>query len=217
MFELRPECDLKSKLKIKNEGIQTTNPDYIVERSNENHRVNIDFTYKGMNNDQVQFALETIDYVEEVYNNPEFKKRWLATKCRSYRHSRTGKLISKETIFKDMMDGDFIGSKIEDNSIDLLYSLYSSSRRRTIGYTTMSNGRIYTNRLFFNRWMRNNDHASLGGHLAHEALHSDGYRHQGAHSTCPIYEWGDLVRIMIREYKNGYNDKGIQEWIILSS
>lgn len=149
---------------------------------------------------QYKFLIDALNLQKKVLNSQEFAVRFLSLKCRQ--KELNGMPQTLKEIYNGIISGSNNISKIEDFDLDYSITLYESSNTSTLGSTSMSTGKIRTNKAVFNRWMKNGNYASLASHLFHEYLHSMGYLHKwdfGRKRQSMVYRAGYLMRDMVNQ------------------
>lgn len=189
----RTKCDImpKDKPKIKVKKTKDDSPRSYL----------LDFEIKGAVNfttEQKAGLVYALQLQREVLNSQEFKIKFLTLNCRQ--KSLNGEDMSMKDIYDFILKGKSNLDKTEDHDLDYFVTLYDGSTS-TLGSTSMSTGKIRTNRKVFNRWLANEDYQLIASHLFHEQLHSIGWVHKwdwGRRRQSFVYRAGYLVRDMVK-------------------
>ena len=155
---------------------------------------------------QKAFFLKAMELKKMVDNSQNYKLKILD----SYMTQKQGR--SNLEVYEHWRSGISNYQEVVDHDIDLFVTLYDSRNKSTLGYTSMSTGKIYTNRAVFNHYMRgfNGEFTipmcGLVGHISHEYLHSVGYIHSGFWSykrNAVPYVFGRVARRLAEEVVEG--------------
>lgn len=157
----------------------------------------------GFTSKQKSFFLEAMHLQCRVLNSQEFKQKFLAMKCKET------KGYSQKQLYDMLISGVDAASKVADNDIDFIYSLYGNKdqRSKTIGYTYKSKIKVWTHRWHVAKWMRRKyGTAYFAGHAFHEYLHSmgrKGFGHKKVKRKSFVYMGGRLMRDLCKDVING--------------
>lgn len=122
-------------------------------------------TLGGFENQAIKSKLdEAIKILQELINNPEFKKEVLKN---SYIRARSK---SREEIF-DLISGGQEAGTVRDNIINLKVDVYTTAKNE-VGHTD-DNNVIHTNA----QYILDNSASCYASHLIHEYCHVLGFRH----------------------------------------
>jgi hypothetical protein len=155
----------------------------------------VDFEIKGnvgYNQEQKYALVGVLTLQRSILNSQEFKMRFINLKCRQ--KVLNGKQMSMKEIYDLLLSGKNRLDESEDHDLDYFHTLYDGGSKGTLGYTSMSTGRIYTNRKVFDSWIKSENFSSMCSHLFHEYLHSMGFKHK--------WDWGKKRQSMV--YRAGY-------------
>ncbi len=160
----------------------------------------------GFTEAQKAFFLKAMELKKLIDNSQNYKMKIINTKM-TQKQGRTNL-----EVYNHWRSGFSNYDKMVDHDIDLFVTLYDSRKKSTLGYTSMSTGKIYTNRAVFNNYMRgfnggySQGMSGLIGHISHEYLHSVGYIHRGwgsyKRNSVP-YVFGRLARYLTQEVIEG--------------
>lgn len=150
----------------------------------------------NLNSEQSKFLKQCLHYQCQVLSSSNFKYRFLALNA-THLGGRT-----LQDIHKQLIEGRNNLSKAIDYDLDYIITLYKPFFKNTLGYH--SKGKIFTNRLYFNRAMKQKAYNRIAGHLFHEYMHSLSLFHSGGNKKKSIvYQGGNLMREMVLEVING--------------
>ncbi len=155
----------------------------------------------NFNEQETHFFIRALRVKKIVDNSQEYKQKLLHTKM-TQKRGRTNL-----EVYNHWRSGFSNYDSMVDNDLDYFVTLYPG-KKGTLGYTSMSSGKIYINRQYYKYWMNNGDEGISGliGNLNHEYMHSMGYIHRGFWSykrNSVPYVYGREARYLALEHLQG--------------
>lgn len=197
----KEEAVADKKIEVKKHVYEFLRNSFTGEKYSEQRLVNFEIKDAvGYDEAQKKALITALNYQRQVLCSQEFKDRFLELKC-----TQTNGLTLQE-VYDKIISGKNNLDKTEDFDLDYFLTLYDGGAKGTLGYTSMSTGRIYTNRAVFNSWVKNGNFASIASHLFHEYLHSMGFIHKwdfGNKRNSLVYRGGYLMRDMVQSVHDG--------------
>jgi hypothetical protein len=152
---------------------------------------------QNFNFEQKKFALRVMDYIEVVFKSANFYHEVTNT----YMSQRQGH--SYEEIYKMIVDGASNFDSVEDDVLKIFVELYDG-KSGTLGFTSMSSGKIYTNRKYFERCLVNDWPYAICGHWVHELAHAHGFYHKFWKKRQSVpYMYGKIAKRLAQRHHNG--------------
>ena len=146
---------------------------------------------------QKLFMGKTVTLMEVVYSSLEFRNEVLNT----FMSSREG--MSYSEIYKKCLSTVSTYDKVNDEVIAISVELYNGWQR-VLGKTVMSTGKMYTNRAFLNSCIVFNRPWNYAGHLAHERMHTLGFKDLRPMKTKSVpYVYGNIMSKLAKRYYEG--------------
>lgn len=160
----------------------------------------VDIKVDGMtkfSEQQKLFMFQAIDLMEVVYSSAEFMNKALHT----YMSHRDGH--SYLEIYKMCLGPISKYDTIEDQVIAIFVDLYDG-KKSVLGYTSMSSGRMFTNRAYLNTCMMAGRPDWYAGHLAHERMHTLSFRDRWPKKRQSVpYMYGKIMRQLAERVLRG--------------
>lgn len=191
-----PKCEVKKKVhnSVKDK-IRSSRGDFL-----------LDFEVKeSVNFTVVQKAglIYALKLQREILNSQEFKYQFINLMCRQ--KELNGEELTMKEIYDLVLKGKSNLDSTEDHDLDYSITLYEDGSN-TIGKTSMSTGKISTNKKYFDRWIKDESFHLIASHLFHEYLHSCGFMHRwdwGRKRQSMVYRAGYLVRDLVKQKMEG--------------